>query len=224
MLYDENTIDQKLLDFVKNVDFSLDYTEKDYDADKDGKKGEILINNIVIGYKNSKNTFKVSNLATNEAISNAINNDSGVTARVSKNLYKNIKSNYLSVSLTLDILKIYVNKIADDTSKDMLNLKIEIYVTLGVLAVENVATTVLLFFYLFRKHGESSKTKKTLFTLITIVGLIVIGISNGLLICNELNINSDKIEKIENLKKQCDTSVEGSDKFFQKIFDQQKYF
>ncbi len=224
MLYDENTIDQKLLDFVKNVDFSLDYTEKDYDADKDGKKGEILINNIVIGYKNSKNTFKVSNLATNEAISNAINNDSGVTARVSKNLYKNIKSNYLSVSLTLDILKIYVNKIADDTSKDMLNLKIEIYVTLGVLAVENVATTVLLFFYLFRKHGESSKTKKTLFTLITIVGLIVIGISNGLLICNELNINSDKIEKIENLKKQCDTSVEGSDKFFQKIFDDQKYF
>ncbi len=38
MLYDENTIDQKLLDFVKNVDFSLDYTEKDYDADKDVQK------------------------------------------------------------------------------------------------------------------------------------------------------------------------------------------
>ena len=41
---------------------------------------------------------------------------------------------------------------------------------------------------------------------------------------NELNINSDKIEKIENLKKQWDTPVEGSDKFFQKIFDDQKYF
>jgi putative ATPase len=51
-------------------------------------------------------------------------------------------------------------------------------------------------------NGKSSKTKKALFILIAIVGLIVIAISNGLLIYNELNINSDKIEKIENLKKQ----------------------
>ena len=50
------------------------------------------------------------------------------------------------------------------------------------------------------------------------------GITNGLLISNELNINSEKIEKIENLKKQWDTPVEGSDKFFQKISDDQKYF
>ena len=75
-LYDENTIDQRLLDFVNNVNFSLDYTENDYDTDKDGKKGEILINNIIIGYKNSKNTFKASN-AINDDISNAINNNSG---------------------------------------------------------------------------------------------------------------------------------------------------
>ena len=79
-LYDEDTIDQKLIDFVNNVKFSLDYTENDYDTDKDGKKGEILINNIIIGYKNSKNTFKASN-AINEAISGAINNDSGITTK-----------------------------------------------------------------------------------------------------------------------------------------------
>ncbi|MBQ6280081.1 MAG: hypothetical protein IJK72_01285, partial [Mycoplasma sp.] len=223
-LYDEDTIDQKLIDFVNNVNFSLDYTENDYDTDKDGKKGEIKINNINIGYKNSKNIFEASNLDTKEAISNAINNDSGVTARFSNNLYKKIKSNYLSVGFTLDILKVYTNKIVDDTEEDNDNLQIKIYVTLGVFAVANTAATVLLFFYLFRPHGESSKNKKALFILIAIVGLIVMGIANGLLICNELNINSDKIEKIENLKKQWDTPVEGSDKFFQKISDDQKYF
>jgi hypothetical protein len=80
-LYDENTISQELLDFVKYVHFSLDYTENDYGTDKDGKKGEILINNIIIGYKNSKNTFTVSNSNTKQAISNAINNDSGITTK-----------------------------------------------------------------------------------------------------------------------------------------------
>ncbi len=177
-------------------------------------------------YKNSKNTFKVSNLDTKEAISKAINNDSGVTKRFSNNLYKKIKSNYLSVGWTLDILKVCANKIVDDTSKDNDNLQIKIYVTLGVLAVANVAATVLLFSYLFNKKygGESRKSKKQLSILIAVVGLILIGISNGLLICNELNINSDKIENIKNLKKQWDTPVEGSDKFFQKIFDDQKYF
>ena len=92
-LYDEDTIDQKLIDFVNNVKFSLDYTENDYDTDKDGKKGEILINNIIIGYKNSKNTFKASN-AINEAISGAINNDSGMTKRFSDSLWTHIKLNY----------------------------------------------------------------------------------------------------------------------------------
>ena len=82
-----------MLDFVKNVNFSLDYTENDYDTDKEGKKCEILINNIIIGYKNSKNTFKASN-TINEAISSAINNDSGITKRTSNNLWENIKANY----------------------------------------------------------------------------------------------------------------------------------
>ena len=84
-LFDENTIDQKLLDFVNNVNFSLDYTEQDYNTDIDGKKGEIQVNDFIIGYKNSNNTFKVSNLI-NEVISDAINNDSGITKRFTKNL------------------------------------------------------------------------------------------------------------------------------------------
>jgi hypothetical protein len=79
-LYNEDTIDQKLIDFVNNVYFSLYYTENDYDTDKDGKKGEINVDDFTIGYKNSKNTFKASN-AINEAISSAINNDSGITTK-----------------------------------------------------------------------------------------------------------------------------------------------
>jgi hypothetical protein len=79
-LYDEDTIDQKLLDFVNNVNFSLYYTENDYDTDKDGKKGEINVDDFIIGYKNSKNKFIASN-TINEAISSAINNDSGITTK-----------------------------------------------------------------------------------------------------------------------------------------------
>ena len=59
-LYDEDTIDQKLIDFVNNVYFSLDYTENDYDTEKeDHKKGVIKINRFNIGYKNSKNILKL---------------------------------------------------------------------------------------------------------------------------------------------------------------------
>jgi hypothetical protein len=80
-LYDESTIDQKLLDLVNNVYFSLDYTENDYDTEReDHKKGVINVDDFAIGYKNSKNTFKASN-AINEAISSAINNDSGITTK-----------------------------------------------------------------------------------------------------------------------------------------------
>jgi hypothetical protein len=59
-----------------------------------------------------------------------------------------------------------------------------------------------LLFYVFNKHTASSKTKKAIHILIVIVAVAAMGVSNGLIISNELNINSDKIEKIENLKKQ----------------------
>ena len=61
---------------------------------------------------------------------------------------------------------------------------------------------VTLLFFVFNKHAASSKTKKAIHILIVIVALAAIGISYGLLISNEININSDKIEKVENLKKQ----------------------
>ena len=116
MLYDEDTIDQKLLDFVKYVNFSLDYTEKDYDTDKDGKKGEILINNIIIGYKNSKNTFTVSNSATKQAIIDAINNNSGVTKRFSNNLYENIKASFQTVLITPSLYGKFGKDFVEDLS------------------------------------------------------------------------------------------------------------
>jgi hypothetical protein len=93
-LYDESTIDQKLIDFVNNVYFSLDYTENDYDTEReDHKKGVIKINRFNVGYKNSKNIFEASN-SINDDISNAINNDSGMTKRFSDSLWTHIKLNY----------------------------------------------------------------------------------------------------------------------------------
>jgi len=83
---DEKPIEyQNAIKLIQNANFSLDFTEKDYDADIDGKKGEIQVDNFNNGYKNSKNTFKALN-SFNQAISNAINNDSGITKRFSNNL------------------------------------------------------------------------------------------------------------------------------------------
>jgi hypothetical protein len=118
-LYDENTISQELLDFVKYVHFSLDYTENDYNTDKDGKKGEILVNNIIIGYKNSKNTFTVSNSDTKKAISSAINNDSGVTARFSNNLYENVRNDFCAVITAPALYGKFAESYISSTSDDL---------------------------------------------------------------------------------------------------------
>ena len=104
-LYDEKIIDQILFDFVNNVDFSLYYTENDYDIEReDHKKSEINVNGFIIGYKNSKNTFKVSS-SINEVISNAISNDSGLMERYSNNLWLSIKINYDNLVSSLDVKK-----------------------------------------------------------------------------------------------------------------------
>ncbi len=101
---------------VKNTNFSLDFTENDYDAEIDDKKGEIQVNNFIIDYKNSDNTFKASNLI-NEAISNAINNDSGITKRFSKNLWEHIKANYDDASSIYDNISELSNNLDDLNDK-----------------------------------------------------------------------------------------------------------
>ena len=76
---------QNAVKLVKNTNFSLDFTENDYDIDIDGKHGDIQVDNFNIGYRNSENTFKAL-ASTNQTISNAINNDSGITKRYSNSL------------------------------------------------------------------------------------------------------------------------------------------
>jgi len=83
---DEKPIEyQNAIKLIKNTDFSLDFTENDYDTDIDGKKGEIQVDNFNIGYKNSKNKFNLLGENKN-IIGKAINDDSNVTKRFSKNL------------------------------------------------------------------------------------------------------------------------------------------
>ncbi|WP_406533762.1 hypothetical protein [Methanobrevibacter sp.] len=84
---DEKPIEyQNAIKLVKNTNFSLDFTEKDYDTEReDHKKGEIQVDNFKIGYINSNNRFNLLEEDKN-IIEKAINDDSGVTKRYSKNL------------------------------------------------------------------------------------------------------------------------------------------
>ena len=170
-LYDENTIDQKLLDFVKNVNFSLDYTENDYGTDKDGKKGEILINNIIIGYKNSKNTFTVSNLDTKKAISSAINDDSGITTKWSKNLWSSIKDRYNDVVSVVDLKKLKDATTSEITSVE--NARIEFLLIHGASVVLIAAMIAWFIIAVCRKYSFKDNWGKTLMTVV--IGLICFG-------------------------------------------------
>jgi len=152
ILYDENTIDQKLFDFVNNVDFSLDFTEQDYDTDIDGKKGEIQVNDFIIGYKNSKNTFKVSNLI-NEVISNAINNDSGITKRFTKNIWQDVKADYDSVVSTVNDKLKELKKFADSTHDEIDSIIQSFRTTSIVFAAVLTVYSIIMFtiFYFCKK-------------------------------------------------------------------------
>jgi len=91
-LLKEEDIDDKMpvafndaVRLIKNTNFSLDFIENDYEVVKDDNKmGEIQISDFIIGYKNSKNKFILSE-DEKKIIEKAINDDSGITARTSKN-------------------------------------------------------------------------------------------------------------------------------------------
>jgi hypothetical protein len=151
-LYDENTIDQKLFDFVNNVDFSLDFTEQDYDTDIDGKKGEIQVNDFIIGYKNSNNTFKASNLI-DEVISDAINNDSGITKRFTKNIWQDVKADYDSVVSTVNDKLKELKKFADSTHDEIDSIIQSFRTTSIVFAAVLTVYSIIMFtiFYFCKK-------------------------------------------------------------------------
>ncbi len=168
---DEKPIEyQNAIKLTQNTNFSLDFTENDYDTAIDGKKGEIQVDNFNISYVNSNNTFKVSE-SINEVISNAINNDSGITKRFSNNLWKNIKTNYDSASKTIDIqdlLKIVEEQ--QSLNNVFLTKEIVIYVLLSITVIWNIMAIV----YAFTHNQHVGDKKVSIVCCIILV--IIIGI------------------------------------------------
>ena len=201
-LYDENTIDQRLLDFVNNVNFSLDYTENDYDTDKDGKKGEILINNIIIGYKNSKNTFKASN-AINDDISNAINNNSGMTKRFSDSLWTHIKLNYDNANGIYD----EINKLSTELT-DINDELTGLLVSLCVISTWSTLSLVAVAIHIIKQYRSGTVTLPW-----HIVAFVMLGVSLGILITTAISLGNKNSEIKNNLgtikkdSKECQFSI-----------------
>ena len=158
-----------MLDFVNNVYFSLDYTENDYDTDKDGKKGEINVDDFTIGYKNSKNTFIASN-SINEAISSAINNDSGITTKWSKNLWSNIRNRYNDVVSVVGLKELKEITLSEIKSVD--NAKLTYLVVHSItVALVGILTASIIFIAIKKGLITDQKWK---FISAAVIGLIFI--------------------------------------------------
>ena len=220
ILFDKSTIDQKLLDFVKNVNFSLEYTESDYNTPTNNKLGEIQVNDFIIGYKNSNNTFKASN-SINKAISDAINNDSTITSRYSKNLYNNLKLNYLVAVLN----KSFNNTILFDKIESM-SEHIDNMYTAGLIifstctALEAIFTLILISIIVARKSLINNLTKKI---ILAAACLLLTFIPAGYLISLLTEARWYTNDSLKWCKSSSQNDGNRTD-FESKLIDDQKYF
>jgi len=218
-LFDENTIDQKLLDFVNNVNFSLDYTEFDYDADIDGKKGEIQVDNFNIGYINSNNTFKASE-SINEAISNAINSDSTITSRYSNNLYYNLEHNYQVAILIKSCNNVFLFNKIESMSEDVNNMYIAGRVIFSTCTVLEVIFAICLT-TIAAKHSTHGILTKQMVPAVVCLLLMFIPLGYFFSLQNEV------CEYINNSLKWCKSSSQDDKSrtdFESKLIDDAKYF
>ena len=208
ILYDESKIDKKLIDFVKNVDFSLDYTENDYDADKDGKKGEILINNIIIGYKNSKNTFKASNVI-NKAISSAINNDSSMTKRFSNSIWTHIKLNYDNANGTYDEINKLSTELTDinDELTDLLVSLCTISATVTLFLIAYIIETILRYRDCEDEYDMSKVTPVLIVAVFLFIVSLGILIPTAILLANKNSEINNNLGTIKKDSKECQFSI-----------------
>jgi hypothetical protein len=163
-----------LLDFVNNVNFSLDYTEFDFGANIDGKKGEIQVDNFNISYINSNNTFKASN-SINEAISDEINNDSGVTNRYSNNLYYDMSLNYTFASDARLANTLLFFKNVSSTSEDVGNMYTAGLIMFSTCGLLEIAIII----YLISRCIKGSSDK---FLIVTLACILICFIPLGYLI------------------------------------------
>ncbi len=203
---------QNAIKLIKNTHFSLDFTENDYDTEIDGKKGEIKVNNFIIGYKNSNNTFKTLN-SVNQTISNAINNDSGITKRFSNSLWENIKTNYDSLVSILDVSKLKSDIDSRLTTIDEIELRyIIIHTTMS-------AITAILFIALIVQHKTPFKTNVILGIG---VGLIILAaVISIIVICN--NMSSSDVSLKDHLMK-INSEDQSSYRIIKNVNNDSKYF
>ena len=214
-LFDENTIDQKLLDFVNNVNFSLDYTEFDFGANIDGKKGEIQVDNFNISYINSNNTFKASN-SINEAISDEINNDSGVTNRYSNNLYYDMSLNYTFASDARLANTLLFFKNVSSTSEDVGNMYTAGLIMFSTCGLLEIAIII----YLISRCIKGSSDK---FLIVTLACILICFIPLGYLISLATEVRG----YISGSLKWCKSSSQNDGnrtRFEDKLINDQKYF
>ena len=196
VLYDEDTIDQKLIDFVNNVNFSLDYTENDYDTERDGKKGEINVDDFTIGYKNSKNTFEASN-AINEAISGVINDDSGMTKRFSDSLWTHIKLNYDNANGIYDEINKLSTKLKD-TNDELTRLLVSLCVISTSITLFYLTFFVCKVIYSYRREIIKEDIGLLILLAITVIVSLGILIPTAISLANknsEVNNNLGTIKK-----------------------------
>ena len=222
-LYDEKIIDQKLLDFVNNVDFYLDYTEHDYNTPVNVKKGEIQIDSLTIGYKNSKNTFKASS-SINDLISNAINNESGLMERYSSNLWLSIKENYDNLVSSLDVKKLKDNLY--DVRNTINSAKIKFSIMYALFS----ATTIVLCIIFCNLYGDPNKNsidqkmdewiKKMFAILPTIICIIICLIG----IIASVSRTEVQIKKVEDKLDKLDPKKQSSYNIIKCINNDKKVF
>ena len=233
ILHDENIIDQKLIDFVNNVSFSLDYTEIDYDiVDEKNNKGEVKVDNFNISYKNSKNIFEASNLF-NQNISNEINEQSGITQRWSNNLFNTMKNNY-------DNVLVLINN--DDLIEDSNDIKGDFD---SLLTLNIVNSSILTFLFIafivvltsFYILGDGWILRLPGLILLLIVQIACAAVSIALLISSidhyvselddlnknieKIGSNSDEYTLIKNVKNDADifSNIEKFNEFFKSVYD-----
>ena len=219
----ENVIDQKLIDFVKNINFYLDYTEVEYSkAYDDFSKGEIQINDFIVNYVNSENSFSIDDKTIINPISIAINEDSGITKRYSENLWEKVTENYNGVvSITnMDNLK----KSVEDEIDEIDNLEVTYAVMYSVFTVFFIALVAA--YFIIAKMGVD-EMKMTHFEWIFVIlpaVLIILGMIAGIIsVFAVLESPRDElVEKINKLNK--DTNDSSNYKLLENINNDKKYF
>jgi len=192
---------------VKNTNFSLDFTENDYEVVKDDNKiGEIQINDFIISYKSSKNKFILSD-EEKKIIEKAINDDSGITTRTSLKFWEHIKTNY-------DVANSALGKINDLSNKiDKVNDRVN-GLLISSLALYSIAAAIALVLTMATIVEDIRGNKEAYGTGILFL-LMVAPIIPVALVANDKNSKfSEYLESIKSEDSQFIVNIKNDKKYF----------